>query len=300
MKAPATRLGAGGYLLTLVIVSLSIGVAVAGAAQAIPWQPTGLSGGGGMFTPAISPADPDLLMLNCDMGAAYLSDDGGHHWRMVPQAQLRSDTRCRPAFHPTDPNTLFASSGGRLCVSHDRGKTFSPIGDWRDAPAGEIAINPADPNAMLAGKRLGGCVRSKDAGRTWLACDGPVGEVISFHFDRTRQGLTLFVATDRGIWRSEDGGAAWGEHTQGLPWKEIQGFAAGSDPVTGTVMLYCTVQSKETEGAFAGGIYRSRDRGETWQSAMGSGLNVNSKRPTRMPTARSHNTKICWWRTPSR
>ncbi len=77
------------------------------------WEPVGLSGGGGMFSPAISPADPNLMMLNCDMSAAYLSEDGGHNWRMIHHAQLRSDTQCRPAFHPSDPNVIYASSGGR-------------------------------------------------------------------------------------------------------------------------------------------------------------------------------------------
>jgi hypothetical protein len=71
------------------------------ATQAIPWEPVGFSGGGGMYTPAISPADPNLMMLNCDMSAAYISEDGGRNWRMINQAQLRSDTRCRPAFHQT-------------------------------------------------------------------------------------------------------------------------------------------------------------------------------------------------------
>jgi hypothetical protein len=61
-------------------------------AQAPPWQPIGISGGGGMFTPAISPADPNLMMLNCDMSAAYISEDGGRNWRMIGHAQLRSDT----------------------------------------------------------------------------------------------------------------------------------------------------------------------------------------------------------------
>ena len=64
------------------------------------WEPVGISGGGGMFAPAISPADPNLMMLNCDMSAAYLSEDGGRNWRMIDHAQLRSDTACRPAFHP--------------------------------------------------------------------------------------------------------------------------------------------------------------------------------------------------------
>src|SRR5690349_19403136 len=75
-----------------------------------PWQPRGLSGGGGMFSPAISAANSDLMLINCDMSGAYLSEDGGHNWTMLNQAQLRSDTRCRPAFHPTDPNIIYASS----------------------------------------------------------------------------------------------------------------------------------------------------------------------------------------------
>ena len=73
--------------------------------KSIPWEPVGLSGGGGMYTPAISPADPNLMMLNCDMSAAYISEDGGRNWRMIHQAQLRSDTRCRPAFSRTKVNT---------------------------------------------------------------------------------------------------------------------------------------------------------------------------------------------------
>jgi photosystem II stability/assembly factor-like uncharacterized protein len=239
------------------------------------WEPVGLSGGGGMFTPAISPADPDLLMLNCDMGAAYLSDDGGRNWRMVHHAQLRSDTRCRPAFHPSDPDILFASSGGQLRVSRDRGRTFTPIGDLRDSLFGEIAIHPTDPNVMLAGTSRERCARSHDAGMTWRECQGLTGRAIAFHFDRTRPGRSMFAATDRGIWHSEDGGDTWVERTRGLPWKEIQAFAGGSDPATGMVMLYCAIRSQEVNGAFQGGIYRSRDRGVSWHSAMGSGLNID-------------------------
>ena len=206
-------------------------------AQAPPWQPIGISGGGGMFSPAISPADPNLMMLNCDMSAAYISEDGGRNWRMIGHAQLHSDTACRPAFHPTNPDIIYASSGGRLKISHDRGKTFAPIGNLRDSPGGEIAINPADAKIMLAGSRSGRCWVSRDAGETWTACQGPAGQVIAFHFDRTRQGRSIFAATDRGVWRSDGGGQTRLEKTRGLPWKDIQGFAGGSDVAGELVML---------------------------------------------------------------
>ncbi len=229
-----------------------------------------------MFTPAISPADPSLMMLNCDMSAAYLSEDGGRNWRMIHHAQLQSDTACRPAFHPTDPNILYASSGGRLKVSRDRGRTFAAVGNLKESLGGEIAISPSSPQTMLAGSRNGRCWLSRDGGETWTACQGPAGEVLGFHFDRTRQGQTVFAATKRGIWRSDDAGTNWLETMHGLPWKEVQGFAAGSEATNNLVLLYCSIPSREENGAFRGGIYRSRDRGESWESAMGRGLNTET------------------------
>ena len=41
----------------------------------VPWQPVGLGGSGGMFCLAVSPLDPQLMMVNCDMSEAYLSHD---------------------------------------------------------------------------------------------------------------------------------------------------------------------------------------------------------------------------------
>jgi photosystem II stability/assembly factor-like uncharacterized protein len=231
-----------------------------------------------MFSPAISPADPNLMMLNCDMSAAYISEDGGHNWRMINHAQLRSDTRCRPGFHPSDPNIIYASSGGRLRISRDRGRTFSPIGDLRQSLNGEIAINPSDPKVMIVGTRDGKCALSRDGGNTWTLCSGPEGQLIRFHFDNTKQGHTLFAATDKGIWRSDDDGRTWMEKTNSLPWKPIQGFAAGSDAAKNIIMLYCTISSKDEGGTFEGGVYSSSNRGESWQPAMGRGINTETKK----------------------
>ena len=236
------------------------------------WEPVGLSGGGAMFTPAISPVEPNLMLLNCDMGGAYLSEDGGHNWRMFNQAQLRGDTRCRPAFHPTNVDIIYAASAGRLCVSRDRGKTFSRIGNLNEALGCEIAISSKNPDWMLAGTWNGQTLFSLDAGVTWKRCAIPEAKLLGFHFDT--QGM--FVGTAKGIWRSDDGGETWTEKTSGLAWKELQGFAGGTSKTN--EVLYCTVRSKEMNGAFAGGVYRSLDRGETWQSAMGQGLNTETRK----------------------
>ena len=231
-----------------------------------------------MFTPAISPADPDLMMLNCDMSGAYISEDHGRNWRMIAHAQLRSDIACRPAFHPNDPKIIYASSNGRLKISRDRGRTFAPLGDLKEPLGGELAINPAEPRTLLAGSRSGRCWLSRDEGVTWTACPGPTGQVIRFHFDRRTEGRSMFAATEKGIWRSDDTGQTWTNKTKGLRWTQIQGFAGGSDAENKLSMLYCSIESRDENGTFKGGLYRSRDRGETWESAMGQGLNTETKK----------------------
>src|SRR4029078_12699832 len=117
---------------------------------------------------------------------------------------------------------------------------------------------------------------SHDSGASWTACAGPEGRVIGFHFDISEPGLTrFFAATEQGIWRSDDHGKSWAEKTQGLAWKQLLGFAGGSNPKNHSSVLYCSTSSREENGALAGGIYRSRDGGESWQSAMGPGINTD-------------------------
>jgi len=263
--------------LSSLLVCLELSVSAPVSPAGISWEPVGLSGGGGMFSPSISPADPNLMMLNCDMSAAYLSEDGGRHWRMIHHAQLRSDTHCRPAFSPHNPNIIYASSSGRLRISRDRGRTFSPIGDLADSLYGEIAISPSAADVMLAGMRNGGCRISRDAGLTWAPCAGPEGQVLGFHFDRTNKGRILFAATDKGIWRSDDGGQTWARKTDGLPSTNIRGFAGGSNEAGGPVVLYCTLPSQDKDGVLTGGVFRSLDRGQNWQPAMGDGINTETK-----------------------
>ena len=242
------------------------------------WTPIGIAGGGSMFVPAISPLVPQRVMINSDMSAAYLSSDSGHSWRMVHHAQLGGNTRCRPAFHPVDEKIIYAASGwdGKLKVTFDGGQIWKDTGNIQGRLTGEIAIDPVNPDMMLAGTE-NGAWRSLDGGRTWTPCNGIKGDCVGFHFDQTSPAdqRVCFAATAEGIWRSDNGGMTWMEKSAGLPWRNLRAFSGASNPQEKVCMLYAVIPSKEQNGALVGGVFRSADRGEHWESAMGEGINLD-------------------------
>ncbi|HHN46807.1 MAG TPA: hypothetical protein ENN09_05130, partial [Planctomycetes bacterium] len=237
------------------------------------WIPVGLSGGGSMFAASVSAADPMVMMVSCDMSAAYVSKDGGRRWRMIHHSQLTGNTRCRPGLHPKDRNIMYAARGSRIYRSDDMGEKWREIANTGVNIRGEINFDHDEPSLMIAGAE-NGAVISRDGGMTWETCAGVKGEGRAFHVDRTspRERRTIFAATAEGIWRSDDGGRNWVEKTRGLPWKEIASFGGGSNPDSGICMVYCSVTGKDVDGGYRGGIFRSNDRGESWEWAMGEGI----------------------------
>ena len=99
-----------------------------------------------MYTPAISPADPKLILLSCDMSGAYRSTDGGKNWELIHYRQLTSSTSVRPVWHPTDPDVAFAGGGrrGPLKMTRDNGQTWS---DVPGGPAERVGASRSTPAA---------------------------------------------------------------------------------------------------------------------------------------------------------
>lgn len=254
------------------------------------WEPLGLSGGGGMFGPAISPVDGQRMMVHCDMSGAYVSEDGGRNWSMIHHRELISNTQCRPAFHPTKAEVVYSATGWnghRLMVSKDGGFHWELLAELPGPLRGPIAIDPGAPSSLLVG--VGEEVyRSHDGGRHWDRCRGPHGEAVGFHFDQTtvEARRRCFAATKKGIWRSTDGGRTWSVATAGLPSTPILAFAGGSH-VRGrkkTVLLYCAVPSRVEGDGITGGIYRSTDAGTSWEPVEGMGLNRDTRAVDRWAT----------------
>ena len=266
-----------GSLLGAVVVALMV-LSRAEAAGPERWETVGLGGGGGMFSPAISPLDPDLMFVSCDMGGLYRSTDGGRSWRMVNFRQLAGNTASAPVFDSSDPNTIYAADRLRgLCVSRDKGVTWSPVTEkppWGRSRITALGIGRRDPPALLVGAGEAAYL-STDRGKHWRRGEGPEGRMIGFHVAEVgAEGAVIFVASAKGVWRSVDGGQTWDLKVEGLPWTDIRSFAGGDDERAGETVLFVTIPSKAVGGKFLGGVYRSEDLAESWHSVMGEGINT--------------------------
>ena len=86
------------------------------------WGHVGAGGGGAMFGPAISPHNPDVAFVTCDMGGSFVTYNGGELWRVFNLSRMVQFF----LFDPVDPNVVYANSSA-LFKSTDLGNTWSMI-----------------------------------------------------------------------------------------------------------------------------------------------------------------------------
>ena len=73
-------------VLPVCAVLLVTGLALKASPDCLPndWTPHGIGGGGGMFSPVISPHDANVMFLAVDMGHVMRTLDAGATWRILP------------------------------------------------------------------------------------------------------------------------------------------------------------------------------------------------------------------------
>jgi len=216
-----------------------------------------------MFAPSISAADPDLMMINCDMSGSYVSEDGGHWWRLIHFKQRQSYLHCPAAFHPQDSNVILAPRWDRLKISNDRGRSWE---DWSDLGAsayGQIVYDPDVagkvwgafsevhdiPNANIIHNRHWGGDPESGGGATWARVARFGREHFSAYFHPQRPGwvyATMCEGTPEwALWLSTDGGDNW-EAFESFPFANTQ--RVQFDPADPNVIYVTTFGASVLKG----------------------------------------------------
>lgn len=224
-------------------------------------------------TLALDPLHPDLLLSGiagrdardpARSAGLYLSVDQGQTWqapgRVFAGQQVQAIAICTP---PHGHYACVATDAGIYCAElTDDG--VRPTGnvawrrlDWRgsDARITTMAMSPANDSVLFVGTDSLGLYVTRDAGNTWSAVplDNPALRVNDLMI-ATANADWVYVATDRGVYRSTDGGTLW-EPVSGLPAnRPVQALA--SHPRSARI-LYVGLDGR--------GVYLTVDGGSSWR-----------------------------------
>ncbi|HEV2491873.1 MAG TPA: glycosyl hydrolase [Terriglobia bacterium] len=197
---------------------------------------------------------------------------------------------------PGDPNTYyFGAVAGGVWKSTNGGVTWTPLFDTQPiASIGSIAVAPSDHNVIYAGTGEAcirgdisygdGVYKSLDGGKTWtnvgLKDTRHIGKVI---VDPHNPDIVFVAAlghaygpnTERGIFRSTDGGKTWDK----VLYKDDKtgGIDVTFDGANPHVLFASLWEAYRTpwslsSGGPGSGLYKSSDGGTTWKRLESNGL----------------------------
>ncbi len=216
------------------------------------------------------PTDANVMFQSPDMYNSYGSWDGGKSWQTIKDCDGDGyDMRRVQAitFSHQDPTFGMAITvTGSLYESHDTGRTWQLREDFESKGRSSVlTVDPTDDRVWFMGS--GDFWNVKFNHRTQKGMDDPTK---AHYAQYVRYGSVL---------RSTDRGETWSEITKGLPEMFIKNFGKHKVKVGiefGEIIVDPT-NNKNIIAATNYGLYRSKDRGESWFKG-GEGLPNNLPR----------------------
>lgn len=261
--------------------------------------------GGRIADLAVVEARPQTFYIGTGTGGVWRTDNHGTSWTPLfddqPSSSIGDVTvdQSNPNVvwvGTGEPQNRQSSGwGDGVYKSTDRGESWTHMGLRETKHIGRILIHPRDPDIvwvaavgnLWAPNPERGVYRTRDGGESWelvlhidddtgaidLAMDpGDPNTIFAAMYQRRRTGFGFNGGgPGSGLYRTHDGGDSWVELTEGLPSGDKGRI--GVDVFRGNgSLVYALVEADARRaggggggGARQSGLYRSTDRGDSWE-----------------------------------
>lgn len=243
---------------------------------------------------AVNPRNHSQFYAGVASGGVWKTDNDGTTWTPVFDKE-GSYSIGAVALDPKDPSVVWVGTGESnsqrsvaygdgVYRSEDGGKNWKNVGLKKSEHIGRIAIDPRNTNTVYVaaqgplwapgGDR--GLYKTSDAGKSWkkvleisentgvtdvvLDPDNP-DVIYAAAYQRRRHVWTMIDGgPESAIYKSTDAGATWTKLKTGLPTVDMGKIGLAVSPLD-TNVVYAIVEAADEKG----GIFRSQDRGATWE-----------------------------------
>ena len=267
------------------------------------WQLEGPANiGARINTIAVSPFNPDLILIGYSHGGIWKTEDGGQNWRPVFDSNSFLSIG-DITFDPSHGNVVFAGTGDPnisgypfigdgVWMSMDYGETWAHLGLENQGIISKILVDPNVPNRLYVGamglpfarNNQRGFYSGTALGGNWqqklfisdqtgiidlVMAPGNPQVLYAAAWDRIRNNQESVVSGENArIWKTVDGGNTWAQLGGGLPDGVFSRIGLAIDPSNAN-HIFATYVNTSLEFS---GLFESFDAGQTWNENPCQGL----------------------------
>ncbi|HKT34940.1 MAG TPA: hypothetical protein VJR03_08915 [Nitrospira sp.] len=209
------------------------------------------------------PYDNNHIFVATTMGI-FETKNGGGSWTKRMEGMKEVLMVVTLGMDPTRPAILYAGTSGGVYKTVNEGAQWEKVNNGLVPPeiikssralnVTSIHVDPFQPETVYAAT-LAGLFKTTDGAKSWVRIAETLSDqmIIAMILDRSKNGV-IYIAGRDGVHRSDDGGMTWRTLNRGLASTNIRSIV--QSPVDSD-LLYA--------GTNGSGLYRSRDRGESWE-----------------------------------
>jgi len=266
-------------IVNLVAVVLCIlCLATLSFAQELVWEDIG-RGNLNLKTVLIDQDNSKIIYIGTDNSGVFKSVDTGENWRNILSVRGENRAVNYLLFDFRDRNSLYAATGNGLFFSSDQGKNWKRIFKGKNYFENECATLVVLPSAIYLGTK-GGLFVSKDKGRSWSKEAGKLGnsEILAIAYN-PKEPNSIYVACVDGVFKTKDGAQSWERIFLAHPVEngddKDEANEDRDEEERNSNIRYISIDSNNLNYLYLAtsrGVYKSQDRGKTWELLSDYGL----------------------------